>query len=74
MSNAIRCVLKRLQFGCASQSLIGKNAKEWKVPAYFSTRGLGEVLWSLLYNPRQSQLDGLEPPHLKGETIRLLLT
>lgn len=50
------------------------KAKEGTVPAYFSASYLGVVLGSLLCHLRQSQLDGVELPHHKGEMVRPLLT
>lgn len=45
--------------------------KEWKVPAYFKTNCLREVLCSLLYEARQSQLDGLALLHHRFSPYRL---
>lgn len=58
---------------CLLNASTDKNVKEWKVPTYFKTSYLGEVLWPLLYDPRQSQLSGFELPHCKGEIVLPLL-
>ena len=49
---------------------IDKNAKEWKVSAYFKASCLGKGLVVLAHDLRQSQLDGLELPHCKGEIVQ----
>ena len=65
---------RRDELGVLLNASKDKNVKEQKVPAYFKTRGLGEVLWSLLYGLRQSHLGGLELAPGKGEAVLPLLT
>jgi hypothetical protein len=55
-------MFRRDSLGVPLKARIDKSAKEWKVPACVKANYLGEVLWSLLCDPRQRQLDGLELP------------
>ena len=70
MSDAGSCVLKRGLLGMPLKASIDKNAKEWKISTYFKATYLGEVSWSLLYDPRQSQRGSLEFPTLKIQSLR----
>ena len=56
--------------GVLLKASIDKNAKEWKVSAYFKASCLGKGLVVLAHDLRQSQLDGLELPHCKGEIVQ----
>jgi hypothetical protein len=73
LSDVVRCVLKRWSFGVPLKASIDKHAKEWKVPAYFNTSCLREVLLSLLYV--QGKVSWVTwSYHCKGKMAQPLLT